>query len=155
MEEKKRRPDWYLKTIRRFYQYPLDKRRLEVLQARLEAALPSATAQYSLAPAYTGPGDQTGNIASNRLEIEKEMKELMLRVKEIEIVLSSFNFEGKKLIEMRYFQGQNTDFYVYTEMHMAQATYFRFRDSLIHNSAVILGYYAERQMNILELARGK
>lgn len=155
MEERKKRPDWYMRTIRRFYQYPLDKRRLEVLEARLDATMPSATAQYSLAPAYTGPGDQTGNIASNRLEISQEMRELKLRVKEIEIVLSSFNFEGKKLIELRYFQGQNTDFYVYHEMHMPQATYFRYRDSLIHNSAIILGYYIEKQMSLSEFTQGK
>lgn len=150
-----KRPDWYMKTIRRLYQYPLDKKRLEILQARMDSLLPNSTAKYSLAPAYTGPGDQTGTIGSARGEASREISEVNLRVKEIEIALGSFGFESRRLIEMRYFEGGNTDFLVYHEMHMAQATYYRLRDRIIQNIATILGFYAEPQMNIMEFERRK
>lgn len=144
------RPDWYVRTIRRLYQYPLDRKRLEVLQARMDSLFPAGTANYSQAPVYTGPGDQTGNLGSKRADVDNEMRELKLRVKEMEIVLGSFNFESRKLIELRYFEGGKADFIVYNEMHMAQATYYRLRDRLIQNIAVILGFYAEPQISIEE-----
>lgn len=134
------RPEWYMATIHRLQQYPTDKKRLEILQARLDSLMPSGTANYSLAPAYSGPGDQTGNAASKRMDIQTEISEIKLRVEEINIVLNSFNFEGKSLIELRFFERYNTDYGVAYKLHMARRTYFRYKDRLIEDVAKMLGY---------------
>lgn len=139
MEDRFDRPDWYIKTIRRLYQYPLDKKRLVILQMRIDSLFPKETATYSLAPAFSGPSDQTGKIATARAEVNMEAGELNLRIKEVEVAIESLNYESRRLIEMRYFESGNTDFWVYHEMHMSQATYYRLRNRLIKSIAMILG----------------
>lgn len=145
-----KRPEWYLKTIKRLYQYPLDKKRIQLLQSKLESLFPSATANYSLAPAFSGPGDQTGKMATARAEVEREIKELKERIKEIDISLSTFKFESRKIIELRYFENGNTDQWVYFEMHLSQKSYYRRKDRAIKDIAIVLGYYVEPQMSLTE-----
>ncbi|MHB8065881.1 MAG: hypothetical protein ACYDG2_25245 [Ruminiclostridium sp.] len=151
MEEKKKRPAWYYETVKRLYQYPLDKKRLAVLNARLETEMPSATAQYSLAPAYTGPGDQTGNIVSKRWETSEEINELRIKIREIEIASNGFGVDEKRIIDLRYFQRHNKDWWVARQVDIPLRTYYRIRDELVAEIAVSLGIIKRDQISFEEM----
>lgn len=150
-----KRPQWYKSTIKRLYQYPLDKKRLGLLQAKLESMHPATTANYSLAPAFSGPSDQTGKIASARAEMEREIKGIRERIREIDFALSAFSFENRQIIELRYFKNGNNDPLVYMVMHLPERTYYRRKDRAIKDIATVLGYYVEPQINILERNSGR
>jgi len=140
-EKKNKRREWYMQTIRRLYQYPQDKKRLSVLNAQLGNELPSVTASYSLTPSPTGVSDQTGNIVSKRWETAREVNECVLRIREIEIVVNGLGKDEKKIIDYRYFSKHNLDWWVAKQLKIPLRTYYRVRDELLEEVAILLGIY--------------
>lgn len=154
-EKKKReRPEWYKKTIRRFHSYREDKIYLDILVARYEAQFPSNTTQISLSPGRSigSTGDQTGSNASKRIQLEREIVELRLKLKEFEIIFNSFGKEQQKLIGLRYFERYKKDKDLYYELHMPKSTYRRVRDMIILDAAVAFGFCARDQVSFDEMA---
>ena len=138
-KKKHKRHEWYMQTIRRLYQYPQDKKRLSVLNAQLGTELPNVTASYSPTPAPTGVSDQTGNIASKRWEIAQEVNECALRIREIEIVVNGLEEDEMKIINYRYFSKHNLDWWVAKQLKIPLRTYYRVRDELVEEVAILLG----------------
>ncbi|AFQ45161.1 hypothetical protein [Desulfosporosinus meridiei] len=140
-EKKSKKPEWYLLTIRRLSQYPEDKKRLCILNAQLGNELPKTTASYSLTPASTKTSDQTAGIASKRWETAREINECTLRIREIDIILAGFGEDERKIIEYRYFSKHNYDWWVAKQMKIPLRTYYRVRDELLSEVAILLGIY--------------
>ncbi|HWQ41072.1 MAG TPA: hypothetical protein VN456_03465 [Desulfosporosinus sp.] len=140
-ERKNKKPEWYMPTIRRLSQYPDDKKRLCILNAQLGTELPRTTASYSLTPGSTKISDQTGEIASKRWETAQEINECALRIREIEIILAGFGEDERKIIEYRYFSKHNYDWWVAKQMRIPLRTYYRVRDELLAEVAILLGIY--------------
>lgn len=140
-----KRPDWYLSTVRRLYQYPLDKKRLELLQVKLETTQPTTTASYNLAPGSSGISDQTGKIGTNRAEVGEEIKELKKEVHQVDQALSVLDYESRRLIEMRYFSGETTDAIVYRSMHMSDKPYYAMRDKIVSKLAYVMHYLGKSE----------
>lgn len=140
-ERKNKKPEWYLQTIRRLSQYPEDKKRLCILDAQLGNELPKMTASYSLTPHSTEISDQTGGIASKRWETAQEINECKVRTREIEIILAGFGEDERKIIEYRYFNKHNYDWWVAKQVKIPLRTYYRVRDELLAEVAILLGIY--------------
>jgi hypothetical protein len=155
VEEKKKRerPEWYKKTVRRFHSYREDKIYLDILVARYEAQFPSNTAQISLSPGRSigTTGDQTGSNAAKRIQIENEIVELRLKIKEFEIVFNTFGKEQQKLIKLRYFERYKKDKDLYYELHMPKSTYRRVRDLIIFDTAIMFGFCTRDQVSFEEM----
>ncbi|WP_407306441.1 hypothetical protein [Desulfosporosinus sp. SB140] len=104
-EEKKKRvkPLWYRQTIRRFTTYTQDKHRLQILIAKLETEFPSNTAQISLSPGRSigSISDQTGRYVDRRLEMEIEIRDLRLKIREVDMIHNSLGSTERKLIELK------------------------------------------------------
>lgn len=155
VEEKKKRerPEWYEKTVRRFHSYREDKIYLDILVARYETQFPSNTAQISLSPGRSIgiTGDQTGSNASKRIQIEREIVEQRLKLKEFEIIFNSFGKEQQKLIRLRYLERYKKDKDLYFELHMPKSTYRRIRDMIVFDSAVAFGFCSRDQVSFEEM----
>ncbi|WP_242832411.1 hypothetical protein [Desulfosporosinus orientis] len=145
-ERRSKKPEWYMQTIRRLNQYPEDKKRLCILTAQLEREQPKLTAGYSLTPGGDKISDQTGGIAAKRWETSQEIKECTLRIEEIDIILAGFEEDEKKLIELRYFSKHNYDWWVAEQVNLSLRTYYRVRDELVAEAAVLLGLYRRDQV---------
>ncbi|WP_243454448.1 hypothetical protein [Desulfosporosinus fructosivorans] len=139
-EKKNKKSEWYMQTIKRLSQYPDDKKRLCILNAQLGTELPRTTASYSLTPVSSRTSDQTGGIAAKRWETTQEINECELRIKEIEIIIDGFGEDEKKIIEYRYFSKHNYDWWVAKQMKIPLRTYYRIRDALVAEAAILLGY---------------
>ena len=151
IEKRPKRPDWYMQTIRRLYQYPEDKKRLVVLESQLQTELPSVTASYSLTPRPSGVSDQTGNIAIRRFETAQEIYECTLRIRAVESILGNQGEDEKKIITFRYFSTHNFDWWVAQELRLPLKTYYRLRDELIARVAVSLGICDKDQLSFAEM----
>lgn len=152
-ENKRVKPDWYLKTIRRFYNYITEKKRLEVLKLRLEAQYPSQTAHYGIDAGFSsgGVGDQTGGCVSKRWELEEDIKSLKQRIREVETVLSAFGTEERQLIELRYLNRHSKDWFVARQMNIPLRSYYRMRDELIIYAAEMFCYVTRDQVSFEEM----
>lgn len=150
-EKKPKRPDWYMQTIRKLYQYPEDKKRLAVLESQLKADLPSVTASYSLTPGSSGVGDQTGNIVARRAETTREIYECTLRISAIESIMESREEDEKKIITYRYFSTNNLDWWIAKKLRIPLRTYYRLRDEMIAKVAVSLGICERDQLTFEEM----
>ncbi|WP_088227802.1 hypothetical protein [Desulfosporosinus sp. FKB] len=153
-EKKKRvKPLWYRQTIRRFMTYTQDKLRLQILIAQLETEFPSNTAQLSLSPGRSigSISDKTGGYAESRLEMEIEIRDLRLKIREVDMILNSLGSTEKKLIELKYMQRFNKDFWVAGEIGMAVRSYYRLKDELIVLAAQLFGYVKREQISFEEL----
>lgn len=154
-EEKKKRkkPMWYQRTVRRFTMYSQDKLRLQILTARLETEFPSNTAQISLSPGRSigSTGDQTGGFGSKRLELEIEIRNLSLKIREVDLILNSLGSTERELIELKYLQRFNKDFWIAGEIKMAVRSYYRLKDELIVMTAQLFGYVKREQISFEEL----
>ena len=108
-EERKKRekPMWYQRTVRRFTAYTQDKLRLQILIAQLETEFPSNTAQISLSPGRSigSTSDQTGGCGDRRLELELEIRDLRLKIREVDMILNSkkiYTRRGLIFYKVRY-----------------------------------------------------
>ncbi|EGW39180.1 hypothetical protein [Desulfosporosinus sp. OT] len=154
-EEKKKRvkPLWYRQTIRRFTTYTQDKLRLQILIAQLENEFPSNTAQISLSPGRSigRSSDQTGGCGGKRLELEIDIRDLGLKIREVDMILRSLGSTERKLIELKYLQRFNKDFWIAGEIKMAVRSYYRMKDELIVMAAELFGYVKRDQISFEEL----
>lgn len=153
-ENKKRvKPLWYQQTIRRFTTYTQDKLRLQILMEQLEYEFPSNTAQISLSPGRSigKTGDQTGRYVDKRLELETEIRELSLKIREVDMILGSLGKTERKLMELKYMQRFNKDFWIAGEIGMAVRSYYRLKDELIVLAAQMFGYVKREQISFEEL----
>lgn len=150
--KKRERPEWYTKTVRRFYNYPAEKKRLEILSLRLEAQFPSQTAQYGLGAGYSGgTSDHTGGCVSKRCEIELDIWRLSQRIREVEIAINSLGTEERQLIDLRYLNKHSRDWFVARQMQIPLRSYYRVRDELIVDAAVMFGYCTKDQVSFEEM----
>lgn len=149
-KEKKSRekPMWYQRTVRRLTSYSQDKLRLEILNAQLETEFPSNTARMSLSSgrSFGYVSDQTGEYGSKRLELESEISELRLKVHDVDIFLNSLGSMERELINLKYFQRSNKDFWIAGEIMVAVRTYYRMKDELITMAAQMFGYLKGEQV---------
>ncbi|EHQ88437.1 hypothetical protein [Desulfosporosinus youngiae] len=154
-EEKKKRvkPLWYRQTIRRFTTYTQDKLRLQILIEQLEHEFPSNTAQISLSPGRSigMTGDQTGSYANRRVELETEIRELRHKIHEVDMILGSLGKTERALIDLKYMQRFNKDFWIAGEIGMAVRSYYRLKDELIILAAQMFGYVKREQISFEEL----
>ena len=148
-----KKPEWYELTVRQFIQYPSDLIRLENLQDRLIEKGPSVTAKVSQAPSRSigSTSDQTGQLAAAKAELESEIEELQRHIKGTKRVLEYFGPEEKKLIELKYMNRFSKDWYVADELHLPLRTYYRMKDDVVAESAVMLGYAKREQVSLWEM----
>ncbi|WP_407308519.1 hypothetical protein [Desulfosporosinus sp. SB140] len=149
VEKKKReKPVWYQKTVRRFTTYTQDKLRLQILTARLEREFPSNTAQISLSNGHSigSTSDQTGEYGTKRLELEIEINDLILKIQEVDTFLNSLGTRERELIELKYLQRFNKDFWIAGEIMVAVRSYYRMKDELIILAAQMFGYVKREQI---------
>lgn len=153
-KKKRERPEWYKNTVRRFHSYREDQIRMDILVARYEAQFPSNTTKLSLSPGRSigSTGDQTGSNAAKRIQIQNEIVELRLKIKEFEIVFATFGKEQQKLIRLRYFERYKKDKDLYFELHMPKSTYRRARDMIVLDAAVAFGFCTRDQVSFEEMA---
>lgn len=154
-EQKKNRkkPMWYQGTVRRFTTYTQDKLRLQILMAKLETELPCNTAQISLSPGRSigSTSDQTGRWGDKRLEIETEIRDLRLKIQEVDMILNSLGSTERELIELKYLQRFNKDLWIAGEIRVALRSYYRMKDELIVMAAQMFGYVKRDQISFGEL----
>ena len=154
-EEKKKRekPMWYQRTVRRFTIYMQDKLRLQILMAQLETEFPSNTAQLSLSPGRSigSTSDQTGGCGDKRLELELEIRDLRLKIREVDMILKSLGPTERELIDLKYLQRFNKDLWIAGEIRMAVRSYYRLKDELIVMAAQMFGYVKREQISFEEL----
>jgi len=154
-EERKKRekPMWYQRTVRRFTAYTQDKLRLQILIAQLETEFPSNTAQISLSPGRSvgSTSDQTGGCGGKRLELEIEIRDLRLRIRQVDMILNSLGSTEREVIELKYLQRFNKDFWIAGEIKMAVRSYYRMKDELIVMAAQMFGYVKREQISFEEL----
>ena len=154
-EEKKKRekPMWYQRTVHRFTTYTQDKLRLQILIEQLETKFPSNTAQISLSPGRSigSTSDQTGGCGDKRLELEVEIRDLRLKIREVDIILNSLGSTERDLIELKYLQRFNKDIWISGEIRMAVRSYYRLKNELIVMAAQMFGYVKREQISFEEL----
>ncbi|MGC7872596.1 hypothetical protein ACPUYX_13835 [Desulfosporosinus sp. SYSU MS00001] len=153
-EKKKRvKPLWYRQTIRRFMTYTQDKLRLQILIVQLEIEFPSNTAQLSLSPGRSigSTSNQTGGYAERRLELEIEIRDLRLKIREVDMIIDSLGSTERKLIVLKYMQRFNKDFWIAGEIGISLRSYYRLKDELIVVAAQLFGYVKREQISFEEL----
>ena len=124
------------------YQYLTN--RAKVLRLEIEFAGPKTTAAYSLAPAYSGPGDSVGQLAEQMVDKETELRQAEQEIRLIDTVVGLLDERDRMIIDLKYLQG-NKDAYVILQLRKkyggvrSRDTYYRWKDDAVAELAKMLG----------------
>lgn len=141
-KENRKKPDWYLKTVRRFSSYNQDLVRLENLEEEYKVLFPSQTSVITAVPGCPSgfTGDQTGSLVGVRCEMERNISLLHIRIKQVERVLEAICKMGRGLIRLKYIEGYMKDWEICGQLNMSERSYYRFKDKLVIEAAKMFGY---------------
>lgn len=137
------KPTWYVQCIKRLSRYQENQNRANILRKEIEFGGPKTTAAYSLAPAYTGPGDSVGNLAGSIGDMRQELLGLEKENALIDYAVSLLSQEKQLIISLKYLQ-ENKDLYVQRILRKehrikSRDTYYRWKDEAVGELAKMLG----------------
>jgi len=115
------------------YAYPWRKQEIERLRNDILNATPERAAARS---------EEVGNptlLRAMRLLTSKRLERLTNNFEAITKVHQSLDDLRKRLIEMKYWQREYTDYGIYQRLHVSRRTYFYWRDQILRAIAAEMG----------------
>ena len=132
-KRKIKQEDWYIKTTNELLTYNKNKRRIELLEDKMEQ-IPGPT--NKLVANYGGAVDVKQGLSAAE---EIELYDLRGRVKNIEIALKALTEKELSLINLRFFE-KHRDIIIYQmDQPMAATTYYKYLNEAVKTIAEILG----------------
>lgn len=137
------KPPWYISIVKRLSNYQHLVSRAKILRLEIEFAGPKTTAAYSLAPAYSGPGDSVGQLAERMVDKETELRQAEQEIRLIDTAIEGLSEEKRLIVRLRYLEG-NKDSYtmlILKKEHNVRGSqkYYSLKDKAVEELAKVLG----------------
>lgn len=131
----------YAKEVLRYvenelYAYPWRKQDIERLRADIMGESPARTERMAVGSENIGDPTLSKTV---RLLTSKRLIRMTENYEAITRVYERLDKDKKRLVEMRYWQREYTDYGIYQRLHISRRTYYRWREQILWAIAVELG----------------
>lgn len=109
---------------KRLFSYKEDKTKLESKQLKLENLVYKTSIINSEIKVNSNNNSKFEKYVIEKEQLEKEIQEISLYIREIEIALRILTKKEYNIIELRYFEGYKPS-EVYNRLHMSESTFWR------------------------------
>ncbi len=131
----------YAKEVLRYvenelYTYPWRKQDIERLRADIMGESPERTERMAVGSENIGDPTLSKTV---RLLTSRRLIRMTENYEAITRVYERLDKDKKRLVEMRYWQREYTDYGIYQRLHISRRTYYRWREQILWAIAVELG----------------